>query len=166
MKKVSLDVLKKEFSLCFSATDAAETITEINTKEKYWYTESRRMENPVPNMSGRAPGSLGTSLVTMDKIKEDYFDEAYMLFILKCLKRFPKLTLYVHDGPFGFYPVFGILYKPSLLGEGSYILKFKESSLSKETYEIFIEHLYSKENTNKHPRFKLEAIRDLDHYDY
>lgn len=158
---------EKRFSVAgLSAKAATKIITDVNNEKKYWYTETRPMQNPVPNMSGRSSGSAGKSMVTFDKFIESNIDDSYLQFILDCLKRFPKFTLYVEDGPFGFYPVFGVLYKPSFFEKGSYILKLRKANLSEATFKLFVEHLYSKGNTNKHPRFKLEPIKELSHYDY
>ncbi len=160
-------VKEKRFSVTgLSAKNAAKIIADINTEKKYWYTETRPMINPVPNMSCQRPGSAGTSPVIFDNFSKDKFDESYMQFVLDCSKCFPKFTMYVHDSHCMFYPIFGILYRPWFLAKESYILKFTKSNIPDTMYKDFVEYLYSKTNIRKHQHFGLEAIKKLSHYEY
>ncbi len=138
-------------------------ITGINDGEKYWWQEQKRMRNPIPNMS--RDRTVTYSMRTFDMYGEKTIFELFADFLLKAVDRFSYLTLYVHDGKYGFRPVFGIRYL-NLELKNPYLIKFKEDNFPEKLYEEMIKILYSEENTEKHKQFGLEKIKSLDRYYY
>ncbi len=114
-----------------------------------------------------APRRTATySKVTFDKYGKDKIFKPFVNFIFKSLETLPTIFLYVHDGPFGFYPVFGVRYLNHEF-KNPYLIKFKEDHLDPNDYKKMIDILYSKENQKKIKKAELEKIKQsLSDYDY
>lgn len=138
-------------------------ITGINNGEKYWSQEQKKMQNPIPNMS--RDRSITYSMYTFDVYGKEILFEPFAAFILKAVNLFSYLTLYVHDGEFGFSPVFAVRHLTAD-HKNPYLIKFKEKHFPKNLYADMVKILYSKENIKKHADFGLKKIESLSHYDY
>ncbi len=138
-------------------------ITGINSSENYWSQEERNMQDPIPNMSRRR--SITHSICTFDVFRKGRLLKLFADFLLKAVRQFPHLALYVHEGEFGFGPVFGVRYLHTEL-KSPYLIKFKERHFPQELYTDMTDILYSEENVAKHAGFGLKEIRPLSSYDY
>ncbi len=138
-------------------------IIGVNEGEKYWAEEKRRMRNPQPNMAPQKAPSYG--MYTFDEYREGQLFEPFANFLLKAAVKFPYLVLYVHEGEFGFSPVFGVRHLNKEF-ENPYLIKFKETHFPKTLYREMITILYSKENTKKYLLSGLEKVRSLESYEY
>lgn len=159
------NLLAKEvnFKKDFTVEEVVSVIVGVNKGEKYWYQETRSMQNPKPNMG--PPGPTTFSDVTSDEYREELIYEPFLDFILKSVEAFPSLFFYLHESPFGFHLVFGVRYlNPEF--ENPYLIKFKERHLSASDYLRMVKILYSPENTNKYLNAGMEKIKKLSFYSY
>ncbi len=177
MNTVNYEELFKEFPTDSMFDEIVEEkavllIKQINEEKKFWETKQERRINPVPNMSGRAAGSLGTSMVTENIFSNYKIDDAFLKNIFNVIKNSKRICLHVSDGPFGFYPIFGIIYNNNNLvvnnnhPDYEYLLRFKEKQLTESMFEEIKTILYSTENIAKHKPFLLEKIHKIEHYEY
>jgi hypothetical protein len=144
-------------------TDVVVIIKGINDGSGYWSQETKFMRNPVPNMSPRKGPTY--SKVAFDVHGKNKLFEPFVNFLLGAVKLFPNITLYVHDGEFGFSPVFGVRYLNKEFKD-PYLIKFKQEHLSEKHYLQMINMLYSKENITKHKKSGIKEIRNLTSYEY
>lgn len=162
----SLEEFKKGDSIDIKSLreeDVVQIIKGINEGSRYWYQETKLIKNPIPNMSPHREPTY--SDVTFDVYGKSKIFEPFVDFLLNVVKFFPNLTLYVHDGEFGFSPVFSVRYLNANL-TNPYLIKFKENHLSELHRKKIIEVLYSQDNIEKHEKSDLTKIKELDSYEY
>jgi len=162
----SLSASHEELQRILSNSKEEEVISiiiGINKGEKYWSQEEKRMQNPRPNMGPRRP--ITYSKYNFDVYGKEKIFEPFAEFILKATTIFPHLALYVHDGEFGFSPVFAVRHL-NIETKSLYLIKFKEKHFPKKLYDKMIKILYSKENIEKHAQFHLKKIQSLSSYEY
>ena len=140
-----------------------EIIKAINAEGSYWSEKTRMVKAPKPNMSVyTGPDEIPH---TEDVISPERFPDEIVDFLLEVSVKFSHLALYVHQGPFLMYPVFGIRHLDKKQNS-PYLIKFKKSNLSQERYDKLILLLYSKHNFRKHRKFNLKRLEQLSHYEY
>jgi hypothetical protein len=151
-----------------SQEQVVEIIEGINRDERYWHTKEERRIRPVPNLSGRAPGSAGSEMVRCDQISDKKLDELFIQFIIEAVRKFDNLIPDIANGEFGFSPVFGILFVKEQENkfQQRYLIKFKKENLDRKSFIKFKRILYSKKSKEKRTLFSLEPINSIESYEY
>lgn len=139
----------------------ASRITRLNKKEKVWLGTFYSEQTVTPNITRK---SFKITL-ELNEFGEEPMSEELAGLIIEASTEI-NFCLNVEDSTFGFYPIFSLLYIPSISKKNREIIKWTRELIPETIQEELEKTLYLKSNKLKRALLNLEKLKEISHYEY